>query len=229
MKKGNFIVIDGTDGSGKATQTKLLVERMRRENLLVETISFPQYGKKSAGPLEEYLSGAYGEADDVGPYAASVLYAVDRFDAAGKIKKWLESGINVIADRYVGSNMGHQGSKIEDAAERQKYFEWNEHFEHEIMGSPKPNLNIVLHIPYQVSLELMSARTAAHGEKHQLKHDIHESNPDHLRRAEVSYLHLVDLYDYFKMIECLESGKLLPPETIHENVWQLINSQLKLD
>lgn len=228
MKKGVFIVIDGQDGTGKATQTKLLVARMQQEGLDVETISFPQYGQKSAGALEEYMSGAYGAAHEVGPYKASVLYAVDRFDAAKRIDDWLAAGKNVIADRFVGSNMGHQGSKIADPEERRRYFSWNEEFEHGIMGIPKPDLNIVLHIPIEVSLRLMNERAATGNQKHDLKKDIHEADPDHLKKAAEAYLDLVDHIDYFHAIECIENGALLSPEAIHERIWNTITRKLNV-
>ncbi len=228
MKKGIFIVIDGQDGTGKATQTKLLVERMRQEGLPIETISFPQYKNQSAGPLKEYMSGAYGSAEDVSPYQASVLYAVDRFDASKKIRNWLESGINIIADRYVGSNMGHQGSKIADHKERQKYFDWNSEFEHELMDLPKPDMNIVLQIPVEISLELMEKRTQAGGQKHDLKKDIHEMDPNHLKQTAAAYLDLVDYIDYFHGVQCVENNLLLSPDEIHKRIWKKITQTLNL-
>ena len=109
MKKGKFIVIDGTDGSGKATQTKLLVKKLRKEKYKVKLADFPQYNKKSAGLVEEYLSGKYGTEKNVGPYVASIFYACDRYDASFKIRKWLKEGNIVISNRYVTANMGHQG------------------------------------------------------------------------------------------------------------------------
>src|SRR3990172_11995897 len=108
--KGKLIVIDGTDGSGKATQTKLLIKRLKKEGSKTAALEFPQYGAKSAGLIENYLAGLYGTADEVGPYRASVFYAVDRYDASQKIRRWLTEGRVVVADRYVTANMGHQGS-----------------------------------------------------------------------------------------------------------------------
>ena len=118
-----FIVIDGTDGSGKATQTQLLVEKLKSLGFDVEIADFPQYGQKSAGLVEEYLNGVYGSAQDVGPYRASILYAVDRYAASFKIKKWLEEGKIVVSNRYVSANMGHQAGKIKDYAERDKFLD----------------------------------------------------------------------------------------------------------
>ncbi len=109
---GKFIVIEGLDGSGKSTQSKLLTQYLRKEGYKVEKIDFPQHGEKSAGLVDEYLNGKYGSSEEVGPYRASVFYACDRYDASFKIRKWLKEGKIVVSDRYVASNVGHQGGKI---------------------------------------------------------------------------------------------------------------------
>jgi dTMP kinase len=220
--RGGFIVIDGTDGSGKATQTKLLIERLVREGYPAETVSFPQYGKKSCGLVEEYLAGTYGNASEVGPYRASIFYAADRFDASQTIRCWLEAGKNVVADRYVGSNMGHQGSKITDPVERGKFFDWEMHLEHELFGIPRPDMNVVLHVPSQIAMELMKNRESKHG----LKQDVHEQDPKHLQAAEDAYLDMTKRFESFQLVECVENGALLSPETIHERVWKLVQPYL---
>ncbi len=219
---GVFITIDGTDGSGKATQTKLLVERLTREGRGVQTISFPQYGKKSAGLVEEYLSGTFGTALDVGPYASSIFFAVDRFDASQKIKCLLEAGQIVVTDRYVGSNMGHQGSKISDPEQRATFFKWDIHLEHEIFKIPRPDINIILHVPSEVAHELITKRDAQEGSKHGLKKDVHESDPRHLKAAEEAYLDMANRFETFQLVECVESDRLLTPEQVHERVWSLV-------
>jgi len=112
IMKGKFIVIDGSDGSGKATQTKILIDTLKKQKYRIKTIEFPQYGKKSAAMVEQYLTGKYGTANDVGPYVASVFYAVDRYAASFKIRDWLKKGNIVVSNRYVSSNKGHQLTKI---------------------------------------------------------------------------------------------------------------------
>lgn len=215
-------MIDGTDGSGKATQTDLLVKRMRDEELSVETISFPQYGKKSAGPLEEYLEGRYGSADQVDAYQTSVLFAVDRFDVKKQINEWLDAGTHVIADRYVGSNMGHQGSKITDPTERKEYFTWNHEFEHDLMGLPEPDINLVLHVPTAVTQNLMKDRDL----KSNLSKDVHESNAAHLHAAEQAYLDLTEQFDNYQLIKCVENDTLMTREAIHNRVWEYVKTLL---
>ena len=213
--RGRFIVIDGTDGSGKATQTELLVERLVKESLPVKTISFPQYGKKSAGAVEEYLEGKYGSASDVNAYQASVLFAVDRFDAGKEIERWLEEGHHVISDRYVTANMAHQGSKIADEEERRKFFDWAMEFEHNVMGIPLPDLNIVLHVPAQITLSLMEGRALKSG----LTKDVHEADPDHLHAAERTYLDMNERFSTLTLITCVENDTLLSREDIHARIW----------
>ena len=112
MKRGLFIVIDGTDWSWKKTQTENLRKKLLDDGFEVEKIDFPQYWKPSAGPTEEYLNWKFWKADEVTPYQASILYAVDRFSAANQIREWLDAWKVVISDRYVSANMGHQAGKI---------------------------------------------------------------------------------------------------------------------
>src|SRR3989338_100393 len=125
-----FIVIEGTDGAGKTTHLQLIVDKLRTEGKEVEVMDFPQYGQKSAGPVEEYLNGKYGDAQAVSPYAAALLYAVDRFDASYKIKAALEAGKIVLSNRYVSSNFAYQGAKIADPEKRQKLLYWIEELEY---------------------------------------------------------------------------------------------------
>ena len=208
---GKFIVIDGVDGSGKSTQKQLLVETLKQEGFEVEEIKFPQYGGKSAGPVEEYLAGKYGMLD---AYVPSVFYAIDRFDASFKIRAWLEQGKIVIADRYVTANAGHQGGKIESPAERVQYFKWLNEFEYNLLKIPKPDLNIILHVPYRVSLELISKRAE--------KEDIHEKDKQHLENAEKVFLDISELFPNTRLVECFEQQKLLTPQEVQNKVWNLV-------
>ncbi|TSC78376.1 MAG: thymidylate kinase Tmk [Parcubacteria group bacterium Gr01-1014_33] len=221
--KGKLIVLEGTDGSGKGTQTKLLVERLRREKYQVATLSFPQYGKKSAGLIEEYLNGAYGVPDTISPYAASLFYALDRFDAAFTIRMLLAKNDVVVLDRYVDSNAGHQGGKIKNPTERKKFLAWLYDLEYRILGVPKPDLVIILHVPARIGQKLIAKKTTRSYIKKGTR-DRHESNLSHLKNAENSYLWLAkEDPKCHKLIECTENGLLLSPENIHQKVWSLIH------
>ncbi len=234
MTKGKFIVIEGLDGSGKSTQTNLLVERLKKIGQQVEKIDFPQYGTKSAGLVENYLNGSYGSSESVGPYRASVFFACDRYDASFKIRQWLEEGKLIISDRYIASNMGHQGGKIKDVNEREKYLKWLYDFEYNILSIPKPDLNIILKTSPEFSMKLANKisdkvkkekREAYLGDSS--KQDIHESDKCHLTNTLASYMKLIEEYpSEFKVIGCLEGDELLSPDIIHEKVWQLIEEIL---
>ncbi len=235
--RGKFIVFEGLDGSGKDTQTRLLIKKLKEEEVDVKKIDFPQYGKKSAGLVEEYLSGKYGAAKEVGPYASSLFFACDRYDGSFKIKKWLKEGRLVISDRYVGSNVGHQGGKIEDQEKRREYIKWLFNLEYKIFGIPRPDLNIFLKTSCEVGSK-MSSRIKDEAKKEKRKKylgddkkkDIHEKDLNHLKRAMNSYLWITREYPQeYEMVECLnEKGEFLKPEVIHEKVWRLINKKIKL-
>ena len=219
-QRGRFIVIDGTDGSGKATQTQLLIDELKVNGYLVEMADFPQYGQKSAGMVEDYLNGKYGQ---VNPQAASIFYAVDRFDASFKIREWLEAGKIVVANRYVTANAGHQGGKIADDIERAKFFRWLNNLEYDIFGIPKPDLNIILHVPAEIAQSLVDrkseeVRKYAGGKKR----DLHEADLQHLKNAEKVFLEIAKLFPNTKLIECTQNGELLKPEVVHNKVWELV-------
>jgi len=217
---GKLIVIDGTDGSGKTTQLDLLKLRLEKAGHEVMVADFPQYNQKSAGLVEEYLSGKYGQADDVTPYQASILYAVDRFDASTKIRNWLKNGKIVLANRYTSANMGHQGGKIHNSLERKAFFNWLYELEYKIFNIPKPELSIILHVEAAVSQKLAQerARTDWSG----ANKDIHENNLAHLQNAEKVYLEIADSYPEFELIRCTKNGAIMSREEISLLVWLVV-------
>ena len=219
--KGKFIVIDGTNGSGKTEQTKLLVERMRSGRLPIETVSFPRYEKRSGGPVAEYLDHAseFGPMDEVGPKRASMLFAVDRYAASHAIRATLDAGTHVVANRYVASNMGHQGAQIADSKERAEFFRWNDELEHGFFGIPRPDLNIILHVPAEVTMKLIDKRGNAK--------DQHE-NLAHQKAAEATYLEMARTFPNFVLIECVRNEELLSIPDIHALVWKQVEHALAL-
>ncbi len=223
MAHGKLVVIEGTDGSGKRTQAALLVQRLIRDRAEVALISFPQYGKKSAGLVEEYLNGAYGPPDAVSPYAASLFYAVDRFDAATKIRALLEAGTAVILDRYVDSNAGHQGGKIKDEAEREKFLSWLYETEYALLGAPRPDIVLLLHVPAAMGQTLVAGKQQRLYIEGGKTRDAHEGDLGHLERAEAAYLWLAKQHpETHTIIECVEQGTLLDPKDIHARVYRAL-------
>ena len=222
--RGKFIVIEGTDGSGKTAQFERLILALT-EGIKLGTLDFPRYGEPSSYFVQKYLTGKYG--GEVGPCAASLFYALDRFDAKLKTLQWLEEERLVVANRYVASNMAYQGAKLADKSERQKFYKWLYALEYETLGIPKPDLNIVLHVPAEISRELVqkkSSRGFVRGEEH----DIHEADFAYQKRAEEVYLEIAALFpDDFRVIECAPNGTLLTPEEIHEKVWAEMGRVLK--
>lgn len=223
--KGKFIVIDGTDGSGKATQTELLAWRLRRAGFDAALADFPQYGSKSAGAVEEYLNGKYGSAEAVGPYRASILYAIDRYDASFKILDWLRAGKIVLANRYVTANLAHQGGKIDNPLERKHFYQWLNKLEYGLFAIPRPDLTIILHVESALAQSLVdrkAARTYLGGRKR----DIHEDDLEHLKRAEKIFLEIAKTEAGCIMIECIKDGQILSQDTINNLVWQEIKKLL---
>lgn len=224
--KGRFIVIDGTDGSGKETQSKILVKQLKKQGYKVALVHFPQYGKKSAGAVEEYLNGKYGFAKKVGPYRASIFYAIDRYDASFKIRKWLDEGKIVVANRYVSANMGHQGGKIKDSKKRKKYLDWLYDLEYNIFEIPKPDLNIILHVKAEIAQKLVDKK------RHRKyiggrKRDIHEADLKHLKDAERVYLEVAKNYPGFTLVECTKDGQIMSIEDIHQMILEEVKKVLE--
>ncbi len=224
--KGKIIVVEGTDCSGKETQTSLLVQRLRREGRKIERLSFPDYdtptGKIVGGPYlgKSYIcEGFFPEgAANVDPKVAALYYAADRRYNRQRILDLLEQGIDVILDRYVESNMGHQGGKIFDKDERLKLYKSLEDLEYGFLELPRPDLTIFLYMPYKKVAELKKGRSE--------KADQHEQSLLHIRNAEHAYLELVDLHGY-KKIDCVDNkNKLRDIEDIQEDIYDLVKDIL---
>lgn len=218
-RKGKFIVLEGTDGSGKTEQFRRLVRRLRKAGYEVVTRDFPQYQSQSSYFVREYLKGKYGTWREVGPQRASIFYAIDRYDVGLKIKRDLEAGKIVVSNRYVASNFGHQGAKIKETKKRRAFLKWDHEFEYDLLGIPKPDLNIFLRVPAEIANRLIGKRGR--------RRDVHE-NIGHLRAAERSYEDAIRLFRRdFRVIECTDRrGNLASIEEIHERVWKAVQSKV---
>jgi dTMP kinase len=216
-RRGRFIAIEGTNGSGKGTQTRLLVQALRRRGKRVRLIAFPQYRQKSAAPIEAYLNGDYGPMRDVGPYQAALLYAVDRAAARTKILAWLASGDIVIADRFTASNLAYGGAQIKSAKQRLKFWRWLEGLEYELLELPRPDRTIVLSVPVQTSHKLVLLKKAR-AYLRRGKRDIQEKDRQLERRVLAAYQALVRRDRTFRLVNCAPQGKLLGKLEIRDKV-----------
>lgn len=220
---GTFIVVDGTDGSGKGTQTTRLHRRLLAAGRDVMLVDFPRYGTASAYFVERYLRGEYGDLRDVDAYRASIFYALDRFDASFEIRAALARGAVVVSNRYVSANKGHQMAKIADPAERARFLAWLNDLEYGVLGIPKPDLTILLHVPADVGFALVAAKDERAYLNGKVR-DIHEEDREHLRAAEAAYVALVtvDRSERWQRIDCMEDGRLLAIEEVERRVWDVV-------
>lgn len=229
-RQGKLIVIDGIDGSGKATQVGLLEKRLKKDKVKVKTIDFPRYYDNFFGKLiGEYLSGKYGDFIAMDPRVASVLYAADRYESSKQIKKWLEEGYTVIADRYVSANQIHQAGKIEDPKIRKEFLKWLDTMEYSVFSIPRPDLVIYLDVPFEVSSEWLKKKILARKKKYlKGKKDVAEDNLMHLKNSRNSALSLERQNKNWKRIECCKGMVCMIPEDVHEAVFTIVKDTLKL-
>ena len=217
--KGKLLVLEAGDGSGKATQTKMLRERLVAEDRCVRQVEFPDYASPSSALVRMYLGGDFGErASEVNAYAASAFFAVDRY--ASFQTKWradLEAGAIVLADRYTTANMVHQAVKIEDAAEREAFLAWLEDFEYGKLALPRPDLVLFLDMDPAVSRRLIAARAAASG----AARDIHERDEDYLVRCHRASVNLAARCGW-QRVRCSEAGEPLSREAVHEKIYEAV-------
>lgn len=224
VKRGKLIVIDGTDGVGKATQTKLLVARLKKEGVKVKTLDFPQYYKNFFGHfIGAMLTGQYGDFLHMDPFIASVMYAADRFESKPTIEKWLKEGNTVILDRYVSANQLHQGGKIKDAKKRKYFLKWLDTMEHTVFGLPRPDLIIYLHLPMKSVLKLLKQKDSTRKKRYAKgKKDTVEQDYAYLESAQKSALELMKTSKNWKKIECADkTGAILPKEAIAREIYKL--------
>ncbi len=221
--KGKLIVIEGTDCSGKETQSNLLVENLNKRGFLTEKYCFPNYasptGKIIAGPYlgkPDYGIGYFNEgASNVDPYVASLYFAADRKYNIKDIQDRLNKGINVVVDRYIDSNLAHQSSKLENKKERKVMFKFLNTLEYKLLNLPKADITIFLYMPFSCTKILKTGRTE--------KPDQHESDEMYLLNSEKTYLYLSKKNRYIQ-IDCALNNR---PKTVHDIQKELLDKILK--
>ena len=220
---GLFIDLEGLDGCGKTTQTELLCKRFEKENINYKKIKLPDYDSDSSILVRKYLNGDFGKnANDVNAFAASVLFAADRF--ASYTEKWkndYKNGTLIFSDRYTPANALYQMTKLEPE-EWDSYLEWLFDFEYNKIGIPEPTMVVFLDMPVEVSQKLMTSRY--NGDES--KKDVHECNVEFLHKCRESALYAFKKYGW-KVISCAENGELLSIETINDRIYDVIKPILK--
>ena len=220
---GKLIVIEGTDGSGKSTQFRLLTERLSREGKEFQRLVFPQYAEPSSALIRMYLGGEFGSNPaDVNAYAASAFYAIDRYASYKKVwGKWYEEGGLVVSDRYTTSNAVHQASK-EPESQQGAFLNWLYEFEYGKLGLPRPDLIIYLDVPTDFTEQMMRKREADTN----TSADIHEKDMTYLATCRRTGKAAAEFYGW-TVISCVRDGKMRSIEDIHDEIYRHVAAALE--
>ena len=220
---GKLIVIEGTDGSGKSTQFKMLSERLEQNQITFKHLVFPRYSEPSSALIRMYLGGEFGGSPaDVNAYAASAFYAVDRFASYKQDwGAWYEQGGLILSDRYTTSNAVHQASK-EKGESQQKFLHWLYEFEYDKLGLPRPDLVIYLDVPTDFTEKLLRGREAATN----TSADIHEKDMSYLATCRETGRAAAKFYNW-TVIDCVRDGVMRSIEDIHNEIYAHVTACLE--
>lgn len=226
-----LITIEGGDGSGKTLHAKHLIDwLMAEKGVPVLSLDYPRYGKHSAQIAERYLNGEFGTANEVAPELASLAYAADRAADKQTTIDFFNAnpdGIGV-ANRYVDSNLAHQGTKISDTDKRRQFYADIRELEYEDLGIPKPILTIALLTPSQIAQVNVDKKAEAMRGYTALKRDIHEADAGHLDKAAANYREICSLYpeDHVAIENTNAEGKLRPVADVQSDIRAAVNAKL---
>lgn len=211
---GKLIVFEGTDGSGKATQTRLLCEELDKRGIAYRKLEFPRYSEESSALIRLYLSGAFGsKPEDVNAFAAATFFSVDRYASYKQDwGNWYEQGGLILSDRYTTSNAVHQTSK-EPEAKQKEFLRWLYELEYEKLGLPCPDLVIYLDVPTAFTEEMMRSREASTG----THADIHEKDTAYLATCRKVGRAAAEFYGW-TIIDCVRDGAMRSIEDIHNEI-----------
>jgi dTMP kinase len=228
-KKGKLIVIDGTDGSGKATQIDLLIKHLKRDGHTVKIIDFPEYYKNFFGKfIGHCLSEQYYNWLNIHPKIASIAYAADRWESSEEVKKWLAKGYIVLANRYASANQIHQGGKISNPKKRQAFIEWLDEMEYEVFKISRPDVTFYLSMPIDFVVKLIKERNKNSTRSYlSKKKDVHEKDVNFLKNSNKSALWLAETQKGWIKIDCVKNSVLDTRENIHEKIYKKVKKILK--
>ncbi len=226
-KLGKLVVIDGTDGSGKATQIEMLIKYFKQNKIPYETLDFPRYSDNIYGELAgRYLKGEFGGIDEVSPYLAALTYAGDRNLAKPQMEKWLSEGKIILSNRYVPSSQAHMSAKLPKSKQK-KFINWLKKLEYKTNGLPQEDLVLFLYVSPKLSQQNVDKK----GDRGYLgkgKKDIHESDLKHLDMSSKLYLKLSKEQPHWEIIDCLEGQEMKSREKIHQEIIKALQKRAVL-
>lgn len=224
MTKGILIDIEGADGSGKTEQAKRLFERLQKEGRAASYFDFPQYETSRAGKLiGELLAGKHGDFMAAIPYLSALPYAIDRASVRAELVEALERGETIVSNRYTPSNLAHQSAKLHKD-EQPELAEFIEGVEYEDLGLPRPDIVFYLSVPTDISSELIGKKEKRDYLGGEMR-DVAERNIAHQDRTRAAYLRLAEEKGW-QVIDCAPNGKIRDLDEIHEEIWQIVHSNI---
>jgi len=225
MKKGKFIVIDGTDASGKATQSGLLKKRLRKEDVSFRTLDFPRYYETAWGDfIGRYQMGEFGDPQEINPYFSFLPYMLDQLMAKRDIARWVSEGKIVLANRYFTSNFVHQASKL-PPRRRKKFREFLKRAGYKELGLYQPDLVLVLHVPYKIAMKLNLKKGERRYTKGR-KRDLVERDITYQKESGKEFVKVCKEENNWLLIKCCnQKGKLKTPEQIHEVIYKTLHQR----
>lgn len=214
MIKGKLIVIEGSDGAGKATQVQLLKEYLTSKNISNSLFDFPRYDSFIGQVIKKYQFGEFGPLENYSPYLVSIAYAADRGLAAKEIQKELDEGKLVIANRYAYSNMAHQSARLPDA-KKEQFLKWDQELEFEVNKLPKEDLVIFLYVPFENAQKLMSGKSK----------DLAEEDLEHMRESERMYLDFSKRFPNWVKVDCVQNTQMRDKENIAHEIVSILKEK----
>jgi len=217
MKRGKLIVFEGANGSGKTTQVKLILKKLKKEGYNICHMKYPQYNKFYGNLTHRYLKGEFGKLEEVSPYLASLLYACDRWSKRDELRRWLKEGKIVISDRYVSTSQIFLSGIFKQKKKQDEMIKWIGNLEYKVNKMPNPNFTVYLDVPLKLSLKLIKKRNNGK--------DIQEKDITYLKRTENISKKLIKSNKWIT-IPCTKNGKLLSINEIKNKVWGVIKNKI---
>lgn len=222
---GIFLVFEGIDGSGKGTQAGRLAETAAATGRTVATFSFPLYDDNPfSRAIGRYLNGDLGSLEHVHPGLSALLYACDRFHARPDLLRAIEESDLVVCDRYVASNLAHQGAKLA-GEERERLVDWLLEVEYGEFALPRPDLVVLLDAPVEVARELVARKGARAYTT--LEADILEASREHADASREIYRELARRGGWTVVSTARADGGVRAIDEVGADVWAAVEAGLR--